>query len=193
MNADLPEPDSACIAETVQIGKDPNTFELRCQAHGHVCTYSEIEVRQFGEKDLQSRINIAWAKHVASTEFPPQVPPETLQQLAIKWMEMFQQCARAEDRHNVIQLFDKDALLAGTQKGGALDSILSKNFRFEADAAKMIPHGANILFLAPWHAVSMVHGGPTRKGDATFYAGLQIRTDGKKEFRCYHAHFSEIQ
>lgn len=112
--------------------------------------------------------------------------------LATKWMESFEMAARSESRQTVLNLFDRDALLNGTYKGGPLDRVLSKQFHFEAAAAKMLPHGMNILFLVSWHAVSPIHGGPTRKGDATFYAGVQIREDGKKEFRCYHAHFSEI-
>lgn len=88
-----------------------------------------------------------------------------------------------------MRLFDQSALICGSQKGGPLDQLQSKNFHFEMDAAKMIPHPPCILVVLQWHAVSEVHGGPTRKGDATFFLGAEMDTE-HKIFVCYHAHFS---
>lgn len=123
---------------------------------------------------------------------PFSLPSEVLQTLAVRWLQHFETAARSESRHVALQLFDHEALLAGTHKGGPLDTILSKTFHFETNTARVLSHGMNVLFLCSWHAVSPVHGGATRKGDATFYAGVQLREDGKREFRCYHAHFSEV-
>lgn len=121
------------------------------------------------------------------------IPDEVLQTLSVRWLESFEKAARAENKSGIMQLFHETALLCGTQKGGALDSILSKNFHFEVQASKIIPHSPCALVVCPWHAVSAIVKGPTRKGDSTFYIGVEPMEDGKKRCVAYHAHFSEIK
>ncbi len=120
---------------------------------------------------------------------PVGVPPEVLQTLAVRWLESFEKSARSQNKPGVMNLFDPGALICGSQKNGPLDQLQSRHFKFEMDAAKMIPHAPCILVVVQWHAVSDIHGGPTRKGDATFFLGMET-VDDKKIFVAYHAHFS---
>lgn len=112
-------------------------------------------------------------------------------------MESFEKAARSQNKQGVMQLFDPSALICGSQKGGPLDQLQSKHFKFEMSASKMIPHPPCVLIVVQWHAVSDIHGGPTRKGDATLFCGIETYNDQKmgvmkQVFVCFHAHFSQI-
>lgn len=120
---------------------------------------------------------------------PQKIPDEVLQTLGVKWLESFTTAARSQDRLGVMRLFSEKSLICGSQKDGPLDNVLCKNFHFELDSAKMIPHSPCVLVVCSWHAVSQVHGGPTRIGDATFFIGAEPTETGQR-FVAYHAHFS---
>lgn len=117
------------------------------------------------------------------------IPPQVIQTLAVRWMESFEKAARSQNKPGVMGLFDPNALICGSQKGGPLDQLQSKHFKFEMDASKMIPHPPCVLVVVQWHAVSDIHGGPTRIGDATLFLGAEMDPKGNR-FLCYHAHFS---
>lgn len=121
---------------------------------------------------------------------PEQIPSEVLQTLAVRWMESFEAAARSQSRESVMKLFSPVALICGAQKDGPLDHILSKNFHFEVPNSKMVPRSPSILVVVQWHSVSEIHGGPTRKGDATLYLEVIPTKDNKRMFVCHHAHFS---
>ena len=128
-----------------------------------------------------------------NADSPPSIPDEVLQTLSVQWMESFQGAARAEDKKSIMRLFSESSLICGAYKGGPLDSIMSKNFHFEISESKIIPHSPCALIVCPWHAVSQVHGGPTRKGDSTFFCGVEQMEDDKQRFVAYHMHISEIR
>lgn len=119
-----------------------------------------------------------------------EIPPDVMSTLAVRWMNSFEAAARAQNRLGVMQLFSEASLITGAQKDGPLDHILSKNFHFESKQSKMIPQPPTVLVVCPWHAISEVVGGPTRKGDATLYLCIEKLPNGKQRFVCYHAHFS---
>lgn len=121
---------------------------------------------------------------------PSLIPFEVLQTLAVRWLESFTTAARAENRMGIMRLFSESSLICGSQKGGPLDRVISKNFEFDSDAARMIPHPPCILVVCPWRSPCEVVGGPNRLGDATLFLGVEPMDEGKQRFICYHAHFS---
>jgi hypothetical protein len=95
-------------------------------------------------------------------------------------------------------LFSESSLINGAQKFGAMDHVLSKNFTLETSDAKILTYSPTALVIVSWHSVSTIHGGPTRKGDATFYLVAEITdptetTPRKQRFVAYHAHFSQFE
>jgi hypothetical protein len=119
-----------------------------------------------------------------------------LQQLTLKWCDSFETAARAGQRKMILNLFSPDARLCGTQKDGPLDRIQGPNFHFERDSSRVFLFPPYALQTISWHATSPIHGGPTRKGDCTFFfeAVREEGADGATHnlFLCHHAHFSEI-
>ena len=104
-------------------------------------------------------------------------------------MQSFEAAARSENKQAVMRLFHPSALIWGTHKNGPLDRVMSKNFKFEIDASKMLPHSPCVLVATPWTAVSEIDGGPTYSGDATFFLGAEMDEKGNR-FVAYHAHLS---
>lgn len=106
-------------------------------------------------------------------------------------MESFETAARSQSKESVMKLFSPAALICGAHKDGPMDNILSKNFHFEIKHSKMIPRPPSIMVVVQWHSISDIHGGPTRKGDATLFLEVEPMIEkGKRVFVAYHAHFS---
>lgn len=119
------------------------------------------------------------------------LPVEVLHGLLSKWVESFENAARAENRQGIMNLFSEQALIAGSHKGGPLDSILSKGFSFHLCSAKIYTQNGFALALVPWTSNSIIANGNVVGGEATLFVGAEQMEDDRKRFVCYHAHFSQ--
>jgi hypothetical protein len=130
---------------------------------------------------------------------PKVIPDNVIAQLCVRWLENFQSAARSQNKAVVMKLFAEASLINGAQKGGPMDHVLSKNFHMDLADAKIFPYSPTALVIVAWHSDSEIVGGPTRKGDASFYFVAEVTqeptatTPIKRRFVAHHAHFSQFQ
>ena len=61
-----------CIAETKEFPDKatgyPDSFEVHCSLHGKIFQYSVVNIRMFGAKEVQRRIDRAWLTHASKIQ-----------------------------------------------------------------------------------------------------------------------------
>lgn len=117
--------------------------------------------------------------------------PQEIHALSLRWMEVFEQSARAQDRKAFERLFSKVAILFGVEKGGCLDWPMQIQFAFNRDQTKIAQFGSHAaVAITRWSLQPIVLGGQVKIGWASLVLQLFPKGGDKAEFLCVHAHFS---
>lgn len=130
-----------------------------------------------------------------SQELSGKIPPEVLQGLTMKWLDCFISAVRVGDRKGFGELFLKECIVFGGEKGGCVDWGMAYQLEIDTANCKISvfdqPHGT--LCVVDWRANPIVDVTQSKRGHATFLLLLVPGSrQGQLKFECMHAHFSQL-